>query len=127
MKWSTVPTPVEFQIATEVLGEGAFRKAFKAEATTKEFASQPWVVKLYNDRALDEIRGTNQTIENHTKKVVHSLARNFGLRLESEVKRQGLEDKFGKMMHYNNIYLGNSQQTKWSLLKSTSRETWQSL
>ena len=108
MSWTTIPTPVDFVISTEVFGEGDFRTANMATSTTKGFASNKWVVKRYNDQALQEIRITNQTVENHTKKVVkmHNLAKNFALRMESEVTKKSVEEKFGKVMNDNNIYLG---------------------
>ena len=36
MAWSTIPKPVEFNISKDLLGEGAFRRAYKAHANDKE-------------------------------------------------------------------------------------------
>jgi len=36
MTWSTIPKPVEFNISKDLLGEGAFRRAYKAHANDKE-------------------------------------------------------------------------------------------
>lgn len=40
LTWSSVPVPVEFDISQDVLGEGAFRKAYKATTTTKGFSHE---------------------------------------------------------------------------------------
>lgn len=87
MLWSNVPTPVEFTVSETVLGEGAFRKAYKATSITKDFKDQTWVVKRYNSDALDIIHDTNQTVEAHTKKAVqvHLLAKNFADQLKQKV------------------------------------------
>ena len=57
---------------------------------------------------MKEIQETNQSVEVHTKKVVQMdyLAQNFAKKLQSEVTRLQLEDVFGELMHYRNIFLG---------------------
>ena len=91
-----------------MLGEGGFRKAYKATSTTREFEHCQWVVKRYKESAAKEIEETNQTLEAHTKKVVqmHYLAQTFAAKLESEVARLGLEEVFGEMMCYKSIFMG---------------------
>ena len=42
--WSTVPKPVDINISKDLLGEGEFRRAYKAE-TDKELSAFTWVVK----------------------------------------------------------------------------------
>lgn len=105
MLWSTIQLPVEFVISTDLLGEGGFRKAYKATSTTREFNHCHWVVKRYKESAVKEIEETNQTLEAHTKKVVqmHYLAKNFAAKLESEVARLGLEEVFGEVICYKSI------------------------
>ena len=36
MTWPTIPKSVEFNISKDLLGEGAFRRAYKAHANDKE-------------------------------------------------------------------------------------------
>lgn len=45
MLWCTIPKSVGFDISKELLGEGGFRNAYKAQTTTSEFSSSTWVVK----------------------------------------------------------------------------------
>jgi len=79
MTWSTIPKPVEFNISKDLLGEVAFRRAYKAHTNDKELSAFTWVVKEYTTNALDVISETKQSVEKHTKKVVqmHCLAHNF--------------------------------------------------
>jgi len=108
MTWSNLPIPVEFIIASEMLGEGGFRKAYKAKSSTKDFAKSEWVIKRYKESAIKEIEEIQQTLAGHTKKVVqmHHLARNFAARLEEKVGKNDLKDLFGQVMYYNNIFMG---------------------
>ncbi|CAB4019049.1 transient receptor potential cation channel subfamily M member 6-like [Paramuricea clavata] len=107
MSWSSSPRAVEFSVSEDVLGEGAFRKAYKAESKDESFAGS-WVVKEYNENALDVIAETNQTLETHTKKVVqmHSLAQNFASQLKTSVEQNGMQESFGDCFHYGSVYLG---------------------
>ncbi|CAB3977374.1 transient receptor potential cation channel subfamily M member 6-like [Paramuricea clavata] len=119
---NSVPSPKKAKISTpmpkslsvthmlkleDVLGEGAFRKAYKAESKDESFAGS-WVVKEYNENALDVIAETNQTLETHTKKVVqmHSLAQNFASQLKTSVEQNGMQESFGDCFHYGSVYLG---------------------
>jgi hypothetical protein len=70
MTWSKLPIAVEFIIASEVLGEVEFRKAYKATSNTKEFSNAEWVMKRCKENSLEETINTQQTIEDHTRKVV---------------------------------------------------------
>ncbi|CAB4007086.1 transient receptor potential cation channel subfamily M member 6-like [Paramuricea clavata] len=107
MSWSSSPRAVEFSVSEDVLGEAAFRKAYKAESKDESFAGS-WVVKEYNENALDVIAETNQTLETHTKKVVqmHSLAQNFASQLKTSVEQNGMQESFGDCFHYGSVYLG---------------------
>ena len=98
MVWSTVDIPVEFQISKDLLGQGGFRKAYRAKSNTQEFLNAEWVVKRYKTSALiKEIEAMNQSVEQHTRKVVqmHHLARNFAAQLTQVVLDQDLRDLFG--------------------------------
>lgn len=94
MTWSTVPVPVEFVISSHLLGEGGFRKAYKASTKTKDFAKTTWVVKKYKPEALQVIKDNGQSVEEHTKKVVqmHHLARNFAAQLHKKVMEDDVSD-----------------------------------
>ena len=53
MAWPTIPMQVEFMISKDLLGEGGFRKAYKATATSSgngEFTNAEWVVKHYKGK-----------------------------------------------------------------------------
>lgn len=107
MAWSTRST-VEFSIANESIGKGGFREAFKATSKSPEFHRQQWVIKKYLPSAIDIIKETKQTLEQHTKKVVqmHMLARNFTQKLEQELKQGGNLELYGKTLTYQRIYMG---------------------
>jgi len=108
MTWSTIPKPVEFNISKDLLGEGAFRRAYKAHTNDKELSAFTWVVKDYTTNALDVISETKQSVEKHTKKVVqmHCLAHNFANQLRQEIEKADLQESFGPTLKYGNIYLG---------------------
>lgn len=94
MVWSTVDIPVEFQISKDLLGQGGFRKAYRAKSNTREFSNTEWVVKKYKTNALKEIENITQTAEQHTRKVVqmHNLSRNFAAQLAQVVLDEDLRD-----------------------------------
>lgn len=73
LTWSSIPVPVEFEISHDVLGEGGFRKAYKATTATKTFPHATWVIKRYKPKALVEIENINQTVEYQTKKVCNYI------------------------------------------------------
>ncbi len=66
MAWSVLSIAAEFVIEDDILGEGAFRKAYKATSTTKGFADTDWVIKRYIECAIKVIEDTQQTVEDHT-------------------------------------------------------------
>ena len=117
MSWSSSPRAVEFSLLKDILGEGGFRKAYKSESQDETFTGL-WVVKEYNEKSLDVIAKTNQTVETHTKKVVqmHSLAQNIANQLKSNVEQNGMQESFSDFFHYGNVYLG--KVTTLSLWKS---------
>ena len=108
MAWSGKETVVYFSIEKESVGTGAFREAFKAKSVTQGFASSTWVVKKYLPTALDVIEATNQTVEQHTRKVVqmHMLARNFEAKLHEELEKKDVHDLYGEALKYNMVYFG---------------------
>ena len=69
LRWSNIPIPVEFDISDDILGERAFRKAYKAATSTKDFSHATWVIKRYKPEAVKQIEDMNQTVEYQTKKV----------------------------------------------------------
>ena len=115
MTWSTIPVPVEFVISSHLLGEGGFRKAYKASTQTNDFAQTTWVVKKYKPEALQVIKDSGQSVEEHTKKVVqmHHLARNFAAQLHKKVMEDDLSDVFGNTLKYGNIYFGKLPDGKF--------------
>ena len=110
MRWSTIPKAVEFNISKDLLGEGAFRRAYKARTDDKELSAFTWVVKEYTTNALEVRSETNQSVEAHTRKVaqMHCLAQNFANQLRQEIEKANLQESFGPTLHvkYGNIYLG---------------------
>ena len=108
MVWSNVDIPVEFQISKDLLGQGGFRKAYRTESNTQEFSNAEWVVKKYKKSVLKEIEAINQTVKQHTRKLVqmHHLARNFAAQLRQVALDQDLRDLFGETFSYKTIYLG---------------------
>ena len=73
MVWSKLQTAVDFTIKPEPFGIGGFRQAFHATSDHKDFKNTKWVVKRYLPKAIKDITETNQTLEEHTKKVVQTL------------------------------------------------------
>ena len=126
MRWSTIPKAVEFNISKDLLGEGAFRRAYKARTDDKELSAFTWVVKEYTTNALEVISETNQSVEAHTRKVVqmYCLAQNFANQLRQEIEKANLQESFGPTLHvkYGNIYLGKKVKSMlpW---KNTWRES----
>ena len=107
MAWSQ-PSMVGFSIAKEPFGKGGFREAFKATSKTVGFDSRQWVIKKYLESAVNLIKETKQTLEQHTKKVVqmHMLARNFTKKLEKELRSNDNLQLYGKTLTYKKIYMG---------------------
>ncbi|CAB4042733.1 Hypothetical predicted protein [Paramuricea clavata] len=108
MTWSSTPCPTDFVIEEEPFGVGGFRKAFKATSSAAEFSKTTWVVKTYLERSIDDIGATNQTVEQHTRKVVqmHYLARNYAARLHQELEQSSVSDVFGETLKYNKVFWG---------------------
>ena len=115
MGWSRNGTTVEFTIEKEPFGTGGFREAYKAQSHAPGFVHRSWVVKKYVKCAEETIEETNQTIEQHTRKVVqmHMLARNFGSKLEQNVEKEDIKEMFGQTLKFKKVYLGKMQDYKW--------------
>ena len=119
MAWSSQPFIAEFSIASEPFGKGGFREAFKATSKTPTFQVQQWVITKYLKSAVDIIKETKQTTQQHTKKVVqmHMLARNFTQKLEQELKQGNNLELYGETLTYHKIYMGRihgqSSEEEW--------------
>ncbi len=66
------------------------------------------MVKKYKDFALETIAQTNQSVEQHTRKVIqmHCLAQNFACQLAAKVIEEVVQKEFGNTIVYGDIYLG---------------------
>ena len=74
--WSRVPTTVEYLVEKVAVGEGGFRRAYKATTKHPRFKHKTWVLKRYHPEAVKNIIDTGVGIDEHTKKAVqmHQLA-----------------------------------------------------
>ena len=109
MTWCGTPITVDFKVEKEPLGSGGFRKAHKARSVSPIFGNnQEWVVKTYLPEAKETIAITNQTISQHSKKVVqmHLLARNFAIKLERKLSSDNKLLSYGETLKYKILYLG---------------------
>ena len=107
ISWSIPPEKADFTIEKKLLGQGGFRKAFKATSRSHKFSGTTWMVKFYLPKTCEEIESTlNQTLEQHTKKIVqmHALAKNFAEQLTKEVHNLNVSLEFGKTLKYNDIF-----------------------
>ena len=107
ISWSLLPQKMEFVIEKDVLGKGSFREAFKARSSSTGFSSVTWVVKRYLPRVCKEIvNDLNQTMEQHTKKVVqmHALVKNFAGQLIKKVEECKVSTEFGETLKFKDIY-----------------------
>ena len=87
-----MPLQAEFVIEEKEFAAGGFRKAFKATSITEGFNKGTWVVKSYLESAVQLIKDTGQTTEEHTRKSVQMqyLARNFASQLKETLQRTSL-------------------------------------
>ena len=108
LSWVKVPKTVEFCEEKTAVGRGGFRTAYKASSKHPDFKGTSWVVKHYLPEALKCIEETEQTTEEHSKKVVqmHLLARNISLQLEQAVRKTENQDFFGEVPKYKKIFHG---------------------
>ena len=111
MEWSHMPVKALFRTEKEPIGTGGFRKAFNVTNSERELSDTLWVIKKYLPEAGQIIKATNQTLEQHTTKVVqmHTLARNFAKRLKQELKRAGNLKLYGQTLKYKKIFLGKME------------------
>ena len=128
MTWCGTPITVEFKVEKEPLGTGGFREAYKARSISPVFGNQEWVVKKYLAGAKETIEMTNQTIAQHSKKVVqmHMLARNFASRLEEKLIKNNKLMLNGETLKYKSFTLENIKMhlLQWrSSWKETSQST----
>lgn len=69
-----MPLRAEFGIEEKEFAAGGFRKAVKATNITEGFNKGTWVVKSYLETAVQLIKDTGQTTEEHTKKSVQMIS-----------------------------------------------------
>ena len=71
-----------------------------------------WVLKKYKNVVLETIAQTNQSVEQHARKVVkmHCLAQNFACQLAAQVTEKGIQREFCDTIAYGNIFLGRKQE-----------------
>ncbi len=106
--WCKIPQSVEFHIEREAIGTGGFWKAFKARTKHPNFSSQAWVAKYYLPTALECIKQTGQTVDDHNRKLVqmHLLAHNFALQLEEGLKIKDVKHLYGATLKFKMIFHG---------------------
>ena len=101
MQW-LIKGSYQFDIKDTKFASGAFRDSFKATVTNPEMQPSLWVMKQYQDEAVDTITcDLNMTLEDHTRKQVqmHMAARCI---TESFAAKVPLE--FGDKFQYNKVY-----------------------
>lgn len=114
LSWSVLPKKVEFTIENKVLGQGGFRKAFKASSSTHGFDGQTWVVKRFLEDVIHDITADlGQSMEDHTKKVIqmHQLSKNFTDQLAKIVKEKNVGEQFGPVLQFEVVYFGKMVDT----------------
>ena len=114
LSWSMLPRKVEFTIEKKSIGEGGFRKAFKASSTCPSFSGQTWVVKRFLEHVVKEIEGDlGQSMEDHTKKVIqmHNLSKNFADQLAQTIKDKNVGEQFGPVVQFEEVHFGKLQET----------------
>ena len=67
--WSQVPTTVEYLVEKVAVGEGGFRKAYKATTKHARFKHKTWMLKRYHPEAVKNIVDTGVGIDEHTKRL----------------------------------------------------------
>ena len=114
LSWSMLPRKVEFTIEKKSIGEGDFRKAFKASSTCPGFSGQIWVVKRYLESVVKEMEGDlGQSMDDHTKKVnqMHNLSKNFADQLAQTIKDKNVSELFGPVVQFEEVHFGKLQET----------------
>jgi hypothetical protein len=114
MAWSHNSSTVKFLFEKEPFGTRGFGEAFKAQSKTHRFANVTWIVKKYLKCAKDTIAETDQTVEQHTRKVVqmHMLARNFAWKFDQHIEKEDIREMFGQTLKFKKVYLGKMQGNK---------------
>ena len=95
-------------VDNEPFGVGGFQQAFKSTSSAAEFSKVTGVVKRYLEGSGKDIAATNQTVKQHTKKVVqmHSLSRSFVACLHQVLGQRNQLECFGETLKYNKVFLG---------------------
>ena len=114
LSWSMLTRKVEFTIEKKSIGEGGFRKAFKASSTCPGFSGQTWVFKRYLESVVKEIEGDlGQSMDDHTKKVIqmHNLSKKFADQLAQTIKDKNVSELFGPVVQFEEVHFGKLQET----------------
>ena len=108
MSWSKVPERVEFLIDKEVLGQGGFRKAYKATSPSTDYRHKTWVIKKFLEQTVQGIQLLGQEVEQHARKVVqmHLLAKNFAEQLQQKITKEDVQEEFGDTLEFKTIFFG---------------------
>ena len=108
-----LPRKVEFTIEKKSIGEGCFRKAFKASSTCPGFSGQTWVVKRYLESVVKEIEeDLGQSMDDHTKKVIQMyLSKYFADQLAQTIKDKNVSELFGPVVQFEEVHFGKLQET----------------
>ena len=108
MRWCSKPITAELSMETVPFAKGGFRYAYKATSKTPGFSGRTLVVKRYLASAIDIIHQTNQSVEDHTRKVVqmHNLAQNMCSKLKQGLEEMDCLDLYGPTLQYNDIFMG---------------------
>ncbi len=112
--WSMLPQITEFIVENQPLGEGGFRKAYKAKSCSSGFVGKEWVIKRYLENVVKEVTNDlGQSMEDQTKKVIqmHHLSKNFADQLSKVVNQKKISDKFGPVLQFQVVYFGKIQAT----------------
>ena len=111
--WSQLPTTVEYTVEKVPVGEGGFRRAYKATTNHPKFKSKNWVLKRYLSEAVEGITNTGVSVKDHTKKAVqmHLLARNLASQLAKCLTPEAALN-FGQTLQYRNVYYGETKDNE---------------
>ena len=100
---------MEYLVEKVGVGEGGFRRAYKATTKHPRFKHKTWVLKRY-PKAVKNI-DTGVSIDEHTEKAVqmHQLGRNFASQLTNSLAPE-VAKKFGETFRYRNVYYGQTKE-----------------
>ena len=105
--WS-MARDVTFSVEVDSFGEGGFRKAYRCESEDNNFSGL-WVLKKYNEKALEDMAQVGMEEEEHARKQsqMHALAKNVASQVSKYV-----DHEFGEFFSYDSMFLGKIKSTK---------------